>query len=366
MSSEEIIRLKHYIDIKHHNFDRQQRASVLANAVHRIIDSRLPSVPDVLKREIRSKLLMNKRELLSIDVDDVLQQCMSLDLSREDILFPLAAWVCSKTANSTLEEEVRQIILGWSMEDKPLVGFQALESKLSSIDCIPCMELAATHESVVSTPRKGWLNRKRYIAGATVFAAAILMTITLVTITLVNQQPAALAPTINTTNLSQPVVSEIEKSDSFGIPKEFRYVSVDTKRLQNYLLEKNSILAEEPFISAIISAGKQYDIHPLLLFAITGQEQGFVSKNHKDVEKIANNPFNVFGSWELYNTTIKSSAEIAAKTVANISSRRPEGRHPVQWLNETYAEDPNWWMGVTWFFNKLQQDVQDDTFEWSE
>lgn len=360
MSSEEIIRLKHYIDLKHPSLDPQQRASILANAVHRIIESRLPSVPDILKKQIRSKLLMNKRGFLSIDMDDVLQQCMSLDLNREDILLPLTAWVCSKSANSTQEEVIHQILLGWSMEDKPIIGFQALNSKLSSIDSIPWMELAATYESVVSNPRKGWMNRRRYIAYATIFAAAILMTITLV-----NQKPSALLPTINTYHLTQPVMTEIEKSDSVGIPKEFRYVSVDTERLHNYLLEKNSILAEEPFMSAIISAGKQYDIHPLLLFAITGQEQGFVAKSHKDVEKIANNPFNVFGSWELYNTTIKSSAEIAAKTVANISSRRPVGRHPVQWLNETYAEDPNWWLGVTWFFNKLQQDVQDDSFEWS-
>ena len=88
-------------------------------------------------------------------------------------------------------------------------------------------------------------------------------------------------------------------------------------------------------------------------------------KDQKQAKQIANNPFNVFGSWESYNTTIEVSADIAAKTVKNISRRRPGDDHPIQWLNQTYAEDPEWWTGVTWLLNTMRQQIEGKSFEWA-
>lgn len=358
LSGEEIVRLKQYIDQKHQGLHPQQRASILADAVHRSIEVRLPSFPAMVKKQIRSELLMNNRESLNIEVDDVLQQCMSLDLNREDLLLPLTAWACSKSSIPIQEEAVRQTLLKWSQQPMPTVGIQALEMDLDldPIDSSSQLELAATCESVVSSQVKGWINRRIYIAGA-VFTGVIILLILIIA-----QQSSAPVSDI----LQPPIIQVAEPLPTGGVPMELRYVPVDTKRLQKYLRGKNSILAEEPYMSAIIKASKQYNIHPLLLFAITGQEQGFVPKNHKEVEEIANNPFNVFGSWESYNTTIESSAAIAAKTVSNISNRRPIDSHPIQWLNKTYAEDPNWWKGVTWFFNQMLQEIKDDSFDWPE
>jgi len=142
-------------------------------------------------------------------------------------------------------------------------------------------------------------------------------------------------------------------ADEPGMPPELRYAEFDREAVKTYLRSRDSVLAEEPYFGAIVESAKEHDVHPLLLFAIAGQEQGFVPKTHKHAERIANNPFNVYESWEKYNTDIRDSADIAARTVANLASRRPAGYDPFLWLNTRYAEDPGWADGVRWFFDKL-------------
>jgi hypothetical protein len=131
-----------------------------------------------------------------------------------------------------------------------------------------------------------------------------------------------------------------------GLPAELRYTEVNRSRLLKYLRSKSSLLAERPYFEAIMSTAEKMNIHPLLLFAITGQEQAFVPKDHKQAKRIANNPFNVFHSWKEYNTTIEQSANIAARTILRISKDRPEGKDALTWINREYAEDPNWSKGV--------------------
>src|SRR5690606_7833302 len=117
-----------------------------------------------------------------------------------------------------------------------------------------------------------------------------------------------------------------------------------------YLESKSSVLADQPYFDAIISAAEDFDLHPVLLFAITGQEQGFVPKTNKQHKEIANNPFNVFHSWQDFNTNIEQSAEIAARTVFNLSKDRPDDVDPFTWINRKYAEDPKWSDGVRSIF----------------
>ncbi|MNC58491.1 hypothetical protein D3C75_1082200 [compost metagenome] len=80
-------------------------------------------------------------------------------------------------------------------------------------------------------------------------------------------------------------------------------------------------------------------------------------KEKKNAKQIANNPFNVHHSWQTYNTGIADSAHIASKTILSISRTRPEGAHPIQWLNTRYAEDPQWWVGVNSIFEKLRREI---------
>lgn len=148
-----------------------------------------------------------------------------------------------------------------------------------------------------------------------------------------------------------------------GLPAEFRYTNINETKLKNYLESWQSILIYEPYFSTIIAVSKNMDVHPLLMFAVLGQEQGFVPKNSKYATKIANNPFNVFGSWQKYNTNIKDSSEIAARTLINLSKNKPENEDLIKWINLRggqggYAEDENWWVGVKSMFERLKNNTR--------
>lgn len=141
-----------------------------------------------------------------------------------------------------------------------------------------------------------------------------------------------------------------------GLPVDYKYKDINVDTLKSYLSSKNSMLADEPYTSSIINAAKRYNVNPLLLFAITGQEQNFVPKTDYQAKKIANNPFNVYGSWIKYNTNIEDSAAIASGTIVALTKKMPPNcENVIQWINKKYSEDPNWYKGVTAFLNQLEQ-----------
>lgn len=146
------------------------------------------------------------------------------------------------------------------------------------------------------------------------------------------------------------------------IPRVYLYRTGNADELKNYLIKKKSNLAREPYFSEIINCAKRYNINPCLLFAITGREQSFVPDSHKFAEKISNNPFNVFGSWEKYNTDIRDSAEIACRTIIKLSKNRPKNVEFIKWINSRngsggYAEDSLWHTDVKTFFEILNTKI---------
>lgn len=139
-----------------------------------------------------------------------------------------------------------------------------------------------------------------------------------------------------------------------GLQSHLQYKEIDEKALADWLTMRGSILAEEPYFTSMLDVAYEFNINPLLMFAITGQEQGFVPKDHPEAEHIANNPFNVFGSWQDFNTTIEDTSAIAARTIINLSAGCPEDEDPIKWLNQKYAEDQNWHLGVSSIFYNLE------------
>jgi putative ABC transport system permease protein len=137
------------------------------------------------------------------------------------------------------------------------------------------------------------------------------------------------------------------------LPDYFNYKDIDEDKLLEFLNARNSILAQEPYFSAIIRSSKEFNLNPHILFAITGQEQSFVPKNHEDAQKIANNPFNVFHSWKEYNTDIYDSSRIAARTVINLAKDKPTDVDIFDWINTKYASDKSWGNGVKEIFEDL-------------
>lgn len=134
---------------------------------------------------------------------------------------------------------------------------------------------------------------------------------------------------------------------------DLTYHDFDRSIIIAYLETKDSMLVEGDYLDQLIEIAKEYDVNPLLLISIIGQEQGFVPRTHKDAAKIINNPFNVYNSWLSYNTDFVSSCSIAAKTINSSSLNRPEDVDPIQWINRIYAEDQNWHQGVSYFFTTL-------------
>ncbi|MHB8156836.1 MAG: M23 family metallopeptidase, partial [Desulfocucumaceae bacterium] len=146
------------------------------------------------------------------------------------------------------------------------------------------------------------------------------------------------------------------------LPGELLFKDIDVQRAINWInsyLHKDSLIATPENINVLIDVGRQFNINPLLLIAIIGQEQSFVPAGSSS--KILGNPFNVYGSWESYSPGLETSAKVAARTIVSLSKGRPEGTHPIHWLNSVdnpngmYATDPTWWRGVTWFLDSLQK-----------
>lgn len=152
------------------------------------------------------------------------------------------------------------------------------------------------------------------------------------------------------------------------VPAEIQYHSMVSAypALVAWLAQRNSALADDQHLAAIEAAGQRWNVDPLLLLAITGQEQSFVPRrgNWQAVER---NPWNVFGSWQRWSGGFDASASWAANTVARLSKGCPAGTSVIQWVNGFdasgirsnpgwgYAGDPYWWCGVSKFYNQLQQ-----------
>lgn len=144
---------------------------------------------------------------------------------------------------------------------------------------------------------------------------------------------------------------------------ELRYQNIQSVSLYNYVHAHDSTFTLQD-IQMICNAAQHYDISSALLIAITGQEQSFDPPG-PDAIRIKNNPFNVFYSWQVYNTNLSDASNIAANTVRHkLSSPPPQGETPISWMNDPrnpwgiYATDPNWAYGVSNIFNSIMQYLQ--------
>jgi hypothetical protein len=149
------------------------------------------------------------------------------------------------------------------------------------------------------------------------------------------------------------VMKEATLAEKPMLRDSLRYREYNRNKIVAYLEQKDSMLIEKDYLEQLTQISKEFDINPLLLLSIIGQEQGFVPRAHKDAQKIINNPFNVYNSWLSYNTDFYSSCTIAAKTIISSSQNLPDDTDPIVWINRIYAEDQNWHEGVSYFLATL-------------
>jgi len=330
LNSGDIIRLRTYIKNKYPDSDVKQQADILINSIRTIIDGYLRFIPVDQQTQVREELLKNT--LLS---------------NQQNIL--LHDLFLTITSTYTQEDNASSVVLDWVNYhlDKPINKDELLEhfSHLASSDEICSNNLYSEN-----------LSFQPSITKVLFVGLMLVICFSLVTHHLQSNSVNAKEENIN-------IEIEAIKFQNNHLLDYFRYKDIDENKLKAYLKSRDSLLEEEPYFSSIINTAQNFDLNPLILFAIAGHEQGFVPKSNPLSNKIVNNPFNVFVSWQEYNTDIIDSSQIAARTVINLSKDRPDEIDPFQWINRKYAEDKNWWKGVRSIFNHLEREVNNFTSE---
>ena len=354
----DIHHIRAFIDDKYRDKPQKERSEIVADAIRRVIYKQLPDFDEEIKREVASLLIHNNiiGNQGIVNSDDIFAACLHLNTSDSSISQPLMSWT-EKKLSLTLEASKFQQVISVI---KPSPSVPTHDATLHAFSATLLTVDHSSEKTVMDAPLPVSLLRTRRIQ----FTAILLLLLiggSLCYAWSLSQQrqdaASAAAAALQVKNAEAAhILAQQKQSASKHIaapmyenelPQSLKYTDIQMEELSAYLRSRSSMLAKPRYMGAIVAAAKKYNVHPLLLFAITGQEQGFVPKDHKYAVQMANNPFNVHYSWESYNTSIEESSMIAAKTVVNLSKNRPSGADPLSWINRKYAEDPNWSNGVS-------------------
>lgn len=373
ISSKNVNDIRQYIVEKYPELPSNKRSNILANSIKSILNKNIPSISGIDKGKVSFEVI--KRAVLkssfSINAYEIFENCLPLlTNNNEEYINCINRWINSHQKNAITKEQLKNFMT----DNDKNISDEESDNKVDAGLCegevvIGChdggISTAVLQDEIVCTPKEGFKFTNIFkmfysnVQYKKVSITVLIMIGMLTTAFSIYNIPTDKKFNMQALSADKPTGKQEMCSEAYGnkLPPELRYVAIDKSKLKKWLTKKDSILSEEPYISAITETAKQFDINPLLLFAITGQEQAYVPKSDKDSKNIANNPFNVYGSWEKYNTDIYDSSRIASMTIINISKDRPPDVDPIQWINRKYAEDDNWYIGVTSIFNQLNQEV---------
>ncbi|MDQ0189934.1 hypothetical protein JI721_04945 [Alicyclobacillus cycloheptanicus] len=159
----------------------------------------------------------------------------------------------------------------------------------------------------------------------------------------------------------EEILSHHNGSSEVVVPA-LRYQDISPTVLYDFVASRGSAFTLSD-IETICSVAQSYNINPALMLAITGQELDFVQQGTPYETWKLENPFDDYGSWAVYHTTLEQSAALAAELIqVRLSTPPPAGEDAIIWLNDpanhagagVYATDPNWAYGVRTFFNEIE------------
>lgn len=350
LSPKDINVIRRYVHTKYAPLPGDRRAEIVAEAIRRTLQQRLPNLPVDVKNRITDQLISRCLvvEQRDINPDDVLDLCAELNYDKPDLtdclMEPILDWVNQRTPGRWSSEQLASRLERRKSHSLAVVQMPLLQDKGMA---------SAKRSSLGRLLNLSWKLLGRWTRLSRASALLVFIVICGVSVTLyVDRLQSVPQPIVRS---DSPLIgTSLPKQEPItGMPEQLKYSSIDASALLKYLNGRNSLLAEEPYFGAIVDSAREHDVHPLLLFAITGQEQGFVPKSGKNAKLIANNPFNVGHSWMEYNTSIHKSAGIAAAFIAEMGVDRPEGHDPFVWFNKKYAEDQLWSKGVRKIFEQL-------------
>ncbi|OPY62436.1 MAG: hypothetical protein A4E56_01351 [Pelotomaculum sp. PtaU1.Bin065] len=368
LRNNDIFILRDYIRKKYPGSGSHERANILADAVRKIIDRHLQEFNERYRSQIRGSLLQKavSTNHYTINDDDIFKTCIAIQNYEEDYTEALTRWVNGRQEIPVSRETLRKFV-----DKVRRYGGDIVQHDWSLIlECLHNVEFEPENFHPLPKPALpqigAWLLKRvagvcRRASGAWLKnkSCQVMTAILLISIA-VSLQPLNILPlsfrqmivSNNTTNKAHQPTTQLEIR-----PEDLLYQEVNTAKLRQSLLKRNSILAEEPYFSVIVQSAKEFNVNPIFLFAITGQEQSFVPRQDKEAVAIANNPFNVYHSWTEYNTSIQDSARIASKTISNLLWTKPEAMDALTWINRHYAEDDHWRDGVGWIFQDLCREI---------
>ncbi|OXM16423.1 glucosaminidase domain-containing protein [Paenibacillus herberti] len=374
----DIHHIRTFIDDKYPDKPQSEKSEIVADAIRRIINQHLPDFAETVKKELTSRLVRKKLlgSVGTVHTGHIFEACLDLDIRDQRIVRPLRSWVERKLDVSVEDREFQRVLR--------LVNSNDQQTPLDAVARELNAPVAAAEPQASSSLEKGdtasllsGMPSTRILLSA-VFAILLLGGLLVYIWSLVHKSNGAgTMPIVSASALEQQAAAGV-KSQASGapgkeaaaaatepgkkatptfkneLPKSLQYSDIQYEELKAFLESRSSMLAEPKYMDAIIKAARHYNIDPLLLFAITGQEQSFVPEDHDRAKEMANNPFNVYYSWQSFNTTIEESSMIAAKTVVNLSKNRPGDQDPINWINRKYAEDQNWSVGVNDILDMLE------------
>jgi len=381
LSSSDIRNIRRYVQQKFADLPHDRHAEIIYDAMQRIVTRQLPDFDPEVKLRLTTVLL---REVVlgqqkPVGGEHIFAACTELELPLEERSDKLHEWAEQRLGVPLEKEwfaarvsEADELMRSQSSAQSSLsmagavwhtIAQQARgDAELNNISSIPLSTDGLLNSNVGSVLDESLVEDagsiKRRLPAYASLAAVLLagmLAYGWISSPSEPQVPVPVEPSAEPAKMSAPLEAP---SAQDGLPKELLYVSINKSELIAYLNTRNSLLAEESYVDTILAVAKTKNIHPLLLFAITGQEQGFVPRDNKRANEIVNNPFNVYHSWQDYNTTLEQATTVAANTINRLSKGRPNGTDAITWINREYAEDQGWSSGVRSLLGTLQRAVK--------
>lgn len=372
---DDIIKFKNYIYKKYPENTAVKNAKILSDTIHQVIYTKLDGIPEDFKSSI--KIITLKNTLGSsknlITLYDIFDSCVIDENLRTNFTGELISWV-NVHSNTKIEMDEAQLYLQ-SKYDKEVNSNTLLkedmhiESKEMPSNSVISVEgeriqfnsVMSLNNSCSSNFKPTLQNVLSYLNGLNFRIYIVILAICIFSISL---SKGLFLKIKKAEYKSENYIFQTDKAievstvyPNIHMPTYMRYKKVNEEKLKNFLDKRNSLLVKEPYFSTILSVSKEFNLNPIVLFSVAGQEQSFVPKDTTNASKIANNPYNVFHSWQEYNTDIKDSSSIAARTLIDLSKNTPKNTDPFLWIGKKYAEDSKWGSGVRSIFEEISNCV---------
>jgi hypothetical protein len=358
-------KMKYEINMLFYDAPSKEKATILAKKIHTQLDQSLIGINEADKESIRKLLILNSFLVLPNPASDhinyghVFTTLTNYDEESNSTKDRLVQWLDSNTKYTYEEESLTQYI----KEYKITSSGKTIKTGASTYQ--PTYEKSSL--STTSKPPQAPIEDALYKYKLTprAIVAPFLVLIAIIFYGIFHDgliEPSryemnGIEPTLYDDSLELLVpeyLKSVHKVNIRIIPKEYQYKAFDLKVIYKYLESKGSKLIEKDYLTIIDQLAEKYYINPLLLIAIIGQEQGFVPSDHEQADVIINNPYNVFGSWQEYNTNFEEATIICLNTITTALKNRPENIDLVKFLNKKYSEDDSWYEGVTIIYTTLK------------